>query len=419
MAAQRARDLRRAAGLYREVLALSPDEPDALHMLGVVCYELGNEIEALQLIRRALELTGWGFWTYRHNLGLVVSRLVSGRARQRAADTQARYSAWRELREGPGNPSSPKVAVVVPCYNHARYVERALASVFAQTYRQVELVVIDDGSTDGSADALRRALKKSPFPSRFVSCPNRGAAATINEGVRQCAAEYVNVLNSDDAFTADRLQAMVDQVAGQGLAWGFAEVEVIGEDDREVDPLRVERALDTLVMQGCIPLKQTVGFALLESNVAISSGNLFFSRALFDQIGGFRDFRYNHDWDFSLRALRLAEPRYVRERTYRYRLHAANTIAESVDQPRSEADAVLHDYLQWATTTEPADSPWAPCVANWGEMFAITVLGAGMARALAAEQLRTMVENLVGEDFDGRSRSRAAPRAADRENRPG
>src|SRR5208337_4480072 len=116
-------------------------------------------------------------------------------------------------------------------------------------------------------------------------------------------------------------QAMVDSIAAQGFAWGFSGVDVIDADDRPADPLRDAAALRALVIQGAIPLKDTVGFALIEANVAISSGNLFFSRDLFDRLGGFRDFRYNHDWDFCLRALRLAEPRYVRARTYRYRLH--------------------------------------------------------------------------------------------------
>jgi hypothetical protein len=229
-----------------------------------------------------------------------------------------------------------------------------------------------------------------------VSRPNRGAAATINEGVTQSDAPYVNVLNSDDAFTPDRLQMMVDAIAAQGFAWGFSDVDVITADDRAADPLRDARTLSTLIVQGTIPLKLSFGFALLEANVAISSGNLFFSRELFDRLGGFRDFRYNHDWDFGLRALRFAEPRYVRTRTYRYRLHGANTIAESSDA-RVEAHDMVRDYLQWATTSAPSESEWAPCVANWGQLFVIQLLNAGMAEVLLPRQLRTIVANLIGD----------------------
>ncbi len=397
LAAQRVRNFQRARELYRKALALAPNEADALHMLGVVCYELGEDTEAHAFILRALELTGWGIASYRHNLGLVVGRLASVNDRRRVGNTQVRYRDWRTTRGTARNGGSPKVAVVMPCFNHAAFVERALASVFTQTYRHVELVVIDDGSSDDSADAVRRALKHSPFPSRFVSRPNRGAAATINEGVTQSDATYVNLLNSDDAFTPDRLQMMVDAIAAQGFAWGFSDVEVIAADDRAADPLRDARALGTLILQGAIPLKLSFGFALLEANVAISSGNLFFSHELFDRLGGFRDFRYNHDWDFCLRALRFAEPRYVRTRTYRYRLHGANTITESASHARVEADDVIRDYLQWATTSASSVSEWTPCVANWGQLFVIQLLEAGMAEVLAPQQLRTIVANLIGD----------------------
>lgn len=405
--AQRARNLQLAGELYRKALALAPDEPDALHMLGVVCYELGEIEEAYTLIVRALDLTGWKISNYRYNLGLVLARLAGQSDRPRTASTMARYRAWRAGCEMARSASAPTVAVVIPCYNHAAFVERALASVFAQTYRQVELFVIDDGSTDDSAAVARRALKDSPFPSRFVSQANRGAAATIGEGVAQSTAQYVNVLNSDDAFTPDRLQVMVDNVAGEGFAWGFSAVEAIDPDDRAVDPLRDRRALTTMISQGAIPLATTVGFALIQENASISSGNLFFSRELFERLGGFRAFRYNHDWDFCLRALRLSEPRYVATQTYRYRLHGANTIMESSHAARSEADLVLRDYLDWATTTAPSESEWAPCVANWGELFVITVLAAGIAGVLDVEKLRT-IAGIYGGAINAGSRGREA-----------
>jgi glycosyltransferase involved in cell wall biosynthesis len=412
LAAQRGRSFQRASELYREALVLAPDEPDALHMLGVVCYERGEDDEAYACILRALDLTDWRIWSYRHNLGLVVARLANAQDRPHADETQLRYRHWRTARGMAHSATPPKVAVVIPCYNHATFVTRALSSVFAQTYRHIELVVIDDGSTDGSVDAVRRTLEQSPFPSRFVCRPNRGAAASLNEGVALSDAPYVNLLNSDDVFAPDRLQTMVDAIAGQGFAWGFSGVDIIDAEGRPADPLREARALRILMQQGTIPLKPSVGFALLDANVAISSGNLFFSRELFDNLGGFRDYRYNHDWDFCLRALRLHEPRYARERTYGYRLHGANTISESAARARSEADEVVRDYLQWATTAAPSDSAWAPCVARWGEMFVIYLLSAGMAELLTAQQLRAIVADLVGGVIENRPLSLDAPRDA-------
>lgn len=395
--AQRARNLKLAAEHYRRALALAPDEPDALHMLGVICYERDELAEAYALILRALDLTGWKILSYRHNLGLVLACFATQRDGLRSGPMRARYRAWLKAKtELPCQDALPKVAVVVPCYNHAPFVDRALASVFAQTYREVELVVIDDGSSDDSAAVARRVLKDSPFPTRFVSRPNRGAAATINEAVALSSAAYVNILNSDDTFAPERLQVMVERVAGRGFEWGFSAVEVIGADERPVDPLRERRALRTLVLQGSLPLAASTGFALVSANPTVSSGNLFFSRQLFERLGGFRDFRYNHDWDFCLRALRLAEPLYVAAPTYRYRIHSDNTITESPRRAKDEADGVLREYLEWAATTEPCASEWAPCVANWREEFVIRVLSEGMAEVLDLEKLRSMARLFGG-----------------------
>src|SRR4029077_4671169 len=96
----------------------------------------------------------------------------------------------------------------------------------------------------------------------------------------------------------------------------------------------------------------------------------------------------------------LSEPRYIHARTYRYRLHGANTIAESASEPRSDANRVLREYLDWATPTAPSDSEWAPCVSNWGAQFVVHVLSAGMAEVLDPQQLRAIVVDLTGDTVD-------------------
>jgi len=392
LAAQRGRDLRRAANLYREALALAPDDPDALHMLGVVCYDLHDDAQARQLILRALDLTDWRHLAFRHNLGLVIARQVGGGDDARLARLRARYREWRSgVSASAVTVPPPKIAVVVPCYNHSAFVERSLRSVFTQTYRELELIVIDDGSADATAAVARRVLEDCPFPSRFLARANRGAPATINEGVGQSDAAYINVLNSDDEFTPDRLSVLVEAIASRGLAWGFAAVDVVDIDGRPADPLRELRALTLLVRQGSIELEETVGFSLITHNTAVSTGNLFFSRPLFDAIGGFRDFRCNHDWDFCLRALPHAEPLFVPQTGYRYRLHSGNTIVSAGADARAEANRIFGDYFTWAASGEACSSPWAPCFMNWGVEFLTVVLEAGMAEAFDPAQLRNIV----------------------------
>src|SRR5215207_11110643 len=102
-----------------------------------------------------------------------------------------------------------RVAVVVPSYNHAPYVAAALRSVFAQTHATARLLVIDDGSRDGSPRVIEAALKDCPFPCELIARANRGLCATLNEGLAKTEGAYFAYLGSDDLWRPDFLAARV------------------------------------------------------------------------------------------------------------------------------------------------------------------------------------------------------------------
>jgi glycosyltransferase involved in cell wall biosynthesis len=370
-----------ADALYRRALAIEEDDPDVLHMLGMVLYTFEKYREALPLVRRAGELSRWALPAIKHNLGLILGALLAGRNAAAAARFRTAYAAWVSARNAPGKPVHPLVSVVVPSHNHARYVAAALDSVFRQTYRDIELIVIDDGSDDGSPEIVREVLLRCPFPCALIARENRGAPATINEGVRLARGEYINVLNSDDCFEPARVDAMVRAVGGAGADWGFSAVsciDAVGDPLGDIADARaawIARAGDQILQS------DTVGCALLgENNVAISSGNLFFAKTLFERLEGFRNYRCNHDWDFCLRALWQSEPSFVPGALYRYRLHATNTIRGSTHGARVEALRIMSDYHSIAAAEEPIN-PFAPSRHTLGLRYGVDqlVLGGGGA----------------------------------------
>ena len=401
LAAQQSGDLRRAEGIYREVVAMAPDVPDALHMLGVLRFGHGDCKEAAQLILRALDLTGWRFPTFRYNLGLVIAR-AHGEQAERDRDSVIRRSRVSGRQNSTTTDSRPTVAVVVPCYNHARFVKRAIESVFSQTYRQIEVVVIDDGSTDASTEIARRTLADSPFPCRFVARENRGATATINEAISLSSAPFINILNSDDWFSDDRITLMVEHVAASGAHWGFSQTAYVDDRDHPVDPRLDKRAGTLSAVADAASRQATVGFSLLGGNVAISSGNLFFSRALFERIGPFASLRYNHDWEFALRAVRVAEPEFVPAPTYCYRLHDSNTISGAIsDGGMSEANRMLTEFFRWASSEQASANPLAPTMRTWGMYFVCSCLNNGWAGLFEAEELRRLALEIGPGSADG------------------
>ena len=101
------------------------------------------------------------------------------------------------------------VAVVVPCFNHGRYVAQTLRSIFRQTLRPTRLLVIDDGSTDDSARVIEQTLADCPFDSEFISRANKGLSATLNEGFARTKGEYFAYIGSDDLWLPGFLEARV------------------------------------------------------------------------------------------------------------------------------------------------------------------------------------------------------------------
>jgi alpha-1,3-rhamnosyltransferase len=100
----------------------------------------------------------------------------------------------------------PTVSVVVPSYNHAPFVQAALKSIFNQTLAPVELLVIDDGSSDGSAELIDKALNDCPFPCELIARQNRGLCATLNEGLAKTNGKYFAYLSSDDVWLPEFLE---------------------------------------------------------------------------------------------------------------------------------------------------------------------------------------------------------------------
>ncbi len=99
---------------------------------------------------------------------------------------------------------NPLVSVIVPVYNAERYLAQALESVFAQAYRPFEVIVVDDGSTDASAQIAQQ------FPIRYFRQANGGPGAARNLGIEQAQGELIAFQDADDLWTRDKLSTQVD-----------------------------------------------------------------------------------------------------------------------------------------------------------------------------------------------------------------
>jgi glycosyltransferase involved in cell wall biosynthesis len=211
----------------------------------------------------------------------------------------------------------------VPLFNHARYIEEAIASVLTQGAIVLEVVVIDDGSTDNSAAAMERLVRWDKRIT-FTRQTNQGAHAAINAGLANCTGDLLTILNSDDAYTQGRLAVM----AGALDRDEAADIAVSGLQFMNGAGAPVANAWygEQLAFYRA---GAELGVALLNGNFVMSTSNLLFRRRALEAIGPFAPLRYVHDLDWMLRALAL-DHRIIRlERDLiRYRIHGKNTISE-------------------------------------------------------------------------------------------
>jgi alpha-1,3-rhamnosyltransferase len=131
---------------------------------------------------------------------------------------------------------SSEVSAVVPSYNHAKFVERTLRSIFGQTKRPEKLIVIDDGSNDESAAVIERVLADSPIETEFRVRPNRGLSSTLNEALALTDTKYFAYIGSDDVWLPDFLEQqtrLLDSRPNAVLA--FSHAYLLDADDRIID----------------------------------------------------------------------------------------------------------------------------------------------------------------------------------------
>lgn len=210
---------------------------------------------------------------------------------------------------------TPLISVIIPSYNHSAYVERAIVSVLAQTYESVELIVIDDGSTDGSIALLQELRRKHGF--RLICQQNAGVCRTLNRGVCEAATgEYIALLASDDFWHPDKLRLQAEALAANpGSEFCFSQAREFHDEDCA----NAGRVFPKKCLRGHVISK-----VFLQQHVP--AGTMLFSRRLYDELGGFDEKLREEDWDFVIRSAAATKFSAVDQPLLYYRAHAANTM---------------------------------------------------------------------------------------------
>jgi glycosyltransferase involved in cell wall biosynthesis len=268
----------------------------------------------------------------------------------------------------------PQVTAVIIFRDAARFLDEAIASVFAQTYAGWELLLVDDGSADGSSELARGWAKRHPDRVRYLTHPeqaNRGMSASRNLGIAQARGEYLAFLDADDVWLpmtlAEQvrlLEAWPDAALVYGpLEWWYGWTGDVENQHHDV----VERLgvpIDTRVEPpALVPL-------LLRNKAAVPSGFLV-RRTVVEAVGRFEEqFRSEYEDQVFCAKVLLKYPVVASERCwYRYRQHADSCVSTSARQGRSRATrlAFLHWLAKyvWSQRVWRLDLIWALTIELW------------------------------------------------------
>lgn len=200
----------------------------------------------------------------------------------------------------------PRVTVICLCYNHARFIAEALDSVKRQTYPSIELIVVDDASTDGSQAAIGEWMKSNP-DSSFLPLPtNLGNCRAFNAGFRKTTGSYVIDLAADDVLLAHRVVRGVELMeARPEIGIQFSDAELIDEEATHLG-YHSDRFPHASVPQGWV-------FREVVSRYFINSPTMMIRRSVLDELGGYDERLAYEDFDLWVRAARVTQFAYLPE----------------------------------------------------------------------------------------------------------
>jgi glycosyltransferase involved in cell wall biosynthesis len=214
--------------------------------------------------------------------------------------------------------SMPAVSVVMPSYNHESYICGSIESVLNQTFRDFELIIIDDGSKDRSAALITDYIRKDSRVKAIIHKDNRGIAKTVNDGLEAAGGDYVALASSDDLWMPEKLEKQMEILKENGNVVVWTEADVIDENDNDIGQLWTQRyKAEKRNKNG------DIYFELLLGNFIISQSTIFRREAV-KNIKYDTSLVYVNDYKFVLDLSKKYQYRFISEPLIKYRVHSGN-----------------------------------------------------------------------------------------------
>ncbi|MDP9041689.1 MAG: glycosyltransferase [Bacteroidota bacterium] len=225
--------------------------------------------------------------------------------------------------------SALKISLITPSFNQAQYIEQTILSVIGQNYPDLEYIVMDGGSTDGSVDLIKKYEDKLTY---WVSEKDNGQSQAINNGFKKATGDIFLWLNSDDMLLPGSFNMMNDQVARQGDGIYYGNCIHFAETDK-------------LSTWGSNALNAGKRFDLRDMDYIIQPAS-FWSRKVYEEVGPLNEtLHFSFDWDWFLRARLKKIPFYpLNKAVCLYRFHDAHKTGQGAEKRQYELLSIYQNY---------------------------------------------------------------------------
>lgn len=241
--------------------------------------------------------------------------------------------------------TKPLVSVVIPAYNHDKFIGFTVQSVLDQTCDDFELIVVNDGSTDRTEEVVLGYQDKRI---RYFHQENQDAFNTINRGISLAEGRYLAILNSDDIFHRSRLEKMISYCEGQRKVCAITDVIPIDDQNKEFTDPQFGWNLWHKGNRDFYFSSDDLYTAFLHGNFMVTTSNLFMTREAAEKVGPFSSLRYLHDYDFIFRMIEVHGDSvgymYDDQLLY-YRIHGGNTLGEAAITGREQDMELIEKYM--------------------------------------------------------------------------
>ena len=229
---------------------------------------------------------------------------------------------------------TPLVTIAIPCYNHAVFVQDSIRSVINQTYKNIELIIIDDGSTDQSVNKIKEMLiecEQRFTRFEFRDRPNKGLCNTLNEALEWAQGDYFCVIASDDQMLPEKTSLQISSFKSDTVGV-FGGVNIINNKN-EILSSRVREYSET-------------GFEdILLNKHDLPASSQMFKTDILRQVGGYNPNVKVEDWDLLLRMSKLNKKMvYIPQLLINYRKHDSNISSDNTFM-YTEMIKILDQYV--------------------------------------------------------------------------